>query len=75
MPFIGKLATPTLALAVLVSACSSGAVQRGSGATAPDPPASVPASPPGPPVRSSTNPRLGVKVLVDRKGLTLYAVT
>lgn len=74
MPFTGKLATPTLALAVFVSACSGGAMQRGSGATAPDPPAPAPTRPPGPPVRSSSRPRLGVKVLFDEQGPTLYAV-
>jgi predicted lipoprotein with Yx(FWY)xxD motif len=72
MRFVSRLAIPTLALSMLVSACGSGAVERGSGATAPDPPLPVPAGPPRPMVRSSVNPRLGVKVLVDSGGLTLY---
>jgi predicted lipoprotein with Yx(FWY)xxD motif len=69
---VRTLAIPILALSVLVSACGSGAVERGSGATAPDPPVRVPSAQPGPLVRSSVNMRLGVKVLVDSEGLTLY---
>jgi predicted lipoprotein with Yx(FWY)xxD motif len=72
MRLVGKLAIPTLALSMLIAACGAGAVQRGSGATAPDPPEPVPAGQPAPLVRSSVNPRLGVKVLVDSEGLTLY---
>jgi predicted lipoprotein with Yx(FWY)xxD motif len=72
MRSLGRLAIPTLAMSMLVSACGGGAVERGSGATAPDPPLRAPADRPGPTVRSSVSPSLGVKVLVDSEGLTLY---
>jgi predicted lipoprotein with Yx(FWY)xxD motif len=68
----GKLATPTLALSMLISACGSGAIERGSGATAPNPPDPVPSSRTSPLVRSAVNQRLGAEVLVDSEGLTLY---
>jgi predicted lipoprotein with Yx(FWY)xxD motif len=69
----GKLAIPTLAFSMLISACGSGAVERGSGATAPNPPEPVPSSQASRPVvRSAVNQRLGAEVLVDSEGLTLY---
>jgi predicted lipoprotein with Yx(FWY)xxD motif len=68
----GRLAIPALALSLLISACGGGAVERGSGATAPDPPDPVVSSQPAPLVRSAVNERLGSRVLVDSEGLTLY---
>jgi predicted lipoprotein with Yx(FWY)xxD motif len=72
MRSVGKLAIPTLALSLLISACGGRAVERGSGATAPDPPDPVASPQPAPLVRSAVNERLGSRVLVDSDGLTLY---
>jgi predicted lipoprotein with Yx(FWY)xxD motif len=68
----GKLAIPTVALSIAISACGSGAVERGSGATAPNPPEPVFSSRASPLVSSAVNQQLGAKVLVDSEGLTLY---
>jgi predicted lipoprotein with Yx(FWY)xxD motif len=71
---LSKLAIPTLALSAstLLAACGGGAIERGSGATAPDPPDPTATRAGAPLVSETVNPRLDARVLVDSAGRTLY---
>jgi predicted lipoprotein with Yx(FWY)xxD motif len=69
-----KPAVPTLALTLstLLAACGNGPMERGSGATAPDPPDPTGVGVSAPLVSVAVNPGLGARVLVDPRGRTLY---